>query len=78
MVRGQGDIRPLAEGCSPRESPAATYQTRVHAYSTQPPESEATSVLDVGKSYSYVVAVANLNFAKPAGFMPIHGQRIIV
>ena len=43
-----------------------------------PPEDEATSVLDVDRSYDYVVAEPNLNFAKPAGFMPIDGQRIIV
>ena len=43
-----------------------------------PPESEATSVLDAERSYACVVADPNLNFAKPAGFMPIDGQRIIV
>ena len=47
---------------------------------TQPSssEAEATSVLDVERSYAYVVADPNLSFAKPAGFMPIDGQRFIV
>ena len=43
-----------------------------------PPEGDPTSVLDVERSYAYVVADPNLGFAKPASTMPIDGQRFVV
>ena len=47
---------------------------------TQPTPSQAdeTSVLDVERSYAYVVADPNLNFVKPARHMPIDAQRYVV
>jgi transcriptional regulator with XRE-family HTH domain len=47
---------------------------------TQPIPSQAdeTSVLDVERSYAYVVADLNLNFVKPARHMPIDAQRYVV
>ena len=47
---------------------------------TQPTPSQAdeTSVLDVERSYAYVVADPNLNFVKPVRDMPIDGQRFVV
>ena len=43
-----------------------------------PPEADETSVLDVERSYAYVVADPNLSFVKPASSMPIDGKRFIV
>ena len=47
---------------------------------TQPSSSHAeeTSVLDVERSYAYVVADPSLSFPKPNSNMPIDGQRFIV
>ena len=47
---------------------------------TQPILTEAgeTPVLDVERSYAYVVADPDLNFAKPARTMPIDGKRYVV
>ena len=41
-------------------------------------QADGTSVLDVERSYAYVVADLNLNFVKPARDMPIDGQRFVV
>ena len=43
-----------------------------------PPETGETSVLDVERSYAYVVADPNLSFPKPVSTMPIDGQRFVV
>ena len=41
-------------------------------------QADGTSVLDVERSYAYVVADLNLNVVKPARDMPIDGQRFVV
>ena len=42
------------------------------------PEVHGTSVLDVERSYAYVVADPSLGFAKPTNDMPLDGQRFVV
>ena len=47
---------------------------------TRPKSDEAggTSVVDVQRSYNYIVADPSLSFIKPASDMPIDGKRFVV
>lgn len=43
-----------------------------------PADTEGASILDVERSYAFVVADPNMSFARPTSVMPIDGQRFVV